>query len=238
MKRSSLLLCWTAVAALIAACADAPTAPSSGALTPGAAFSGGKSDAEKAAEKAAKEAEKAAEKAAKEQEAAARRLAKDEFEALKKEWDRYKKAVEKGNAVATGLRCEPTKSETRTKRIGVKGGTIEVGLHTIEIPEGALTGDVEISASVQAGRSLELDFAPHGLQFRKPVEITFDYAHCVVEDAQALNVLYVGTGWRILETMPSTDKRGTRRISALTDHFSGYMVSTGRSMASEEDAGF
>ncbi|MGZ8490999.1 MAG: hypothetical protein ACXWZS_02215 [Gemmatirosa sp.] len=242
MSRSHLLRRSTVLAAvMLAACADAPTAPgavdASSPLTPHGASLGGKDEAPSEKD-LAKEQEKAAKEAAKAQEEAVRRLAKEEYERVKKEWEGYKKAVEKGNARAEGLRCEPSKGESRMKRIGAKGGSIEVGLHTIEIPAGALASDVEITASVQAGRFVELQFAPHGLQFRKPVEITFDYSHCIVAEAQALNVVYVGNGWRIFETMPSTDKRSMRRIAALTDHFSGYMVSTGRSAGDDEASGF
>lgn len=224
--RAGAVLGGVALGALLSACIDSPTGPRT--LSPSGSLS---------ASKAAPTAEalaKAAEKAAKAQEESERRLAKAAFDSLKKEWDRYKKSVEKGDAMAVGLRCEPSKGEYGVKRIGPKGGTLDVGLHTIEIPAGALAQEMDIGASVKPGASVELEFAPHGLQFRKPVEITFDYGKCVVADGDALDVVYVGTGWRILETMPSTDKRGAHRITALTDHFSGYMVSTGRRDTVEE----
>ena len=221
------------VGSLLAACADAPTGPRMAA--PGGALAAGKTEAEKAYDDSVKAAEDAAKteqdsikKADKEQASAARRLAKDEFEALKKDWDRYRHDVEDGDAKAEGLRCEPSKGESKTKKIGTRGGVIALGTSQIDIPAGALASEVEITISQKPGNTTELQFEPHGLRFAKPVELTFDYGHCVVEDAQALGVVYVANGWKLLETMPSTDKRSAHRISALTDHFSGYMVSTGR----------
>ncbi len=183
--------------------------------------------AAKAAEDARKDAAEAAEKAAADSARAAKRLSKEEYERLKDEWNAYKKGVEKGNVKAEALRCEPSQAKAVTKRIGVKGGEIRVGAHTISIPAGALTSDTEITASEPGGPTIELQFAPHGLVFQKPVELSFDYKDCITRSDAPLGVVYVGNGWRVLETMPSTDKRSERRIRALTDHFSGYLVAWG-----------
>lgn len=206
-----------ALAAHLGACADGPSAP----VAPEAPLASKVASSER-------ELEKVAKREAKEQERAARRLEKAEFERLKKEWKAYKKAVESGAEQAVALRCEPTAGISKTKRIGPNGGRIDVGSHSIEIPAGALDAEVEITASVEPGPRTELEFAPHGLQFAKPVELSFDYSKCLVPESQALDIVYVGPGWRLLETMPSSDARGEQRIRALTDHFSGYMVSTGR----------
>jgi hypothetical protein len=215
-----------ALAALLAACADAPSGPRVAA--PGGGLSAGKTPEEQAFDDSVKAVQDSTKKAQKEQTSAARRLAKDEFEALKQDWKAYQHDVEHGTVQAVGLRCEPSNGDSKTKKIGPKGGGITVGAHQIDIPAGALASDVEITVSEKAGNTMELEFQPHGLQFAKPVEMTFNYGRCVVADAQALDVVYVGNGWKLLETVPSSDKRSAHRISALTDHFSGYMVSTGR----------
>jgi hypothetical protein len=87
------------------------------------------------------------------------------------------------------------------------------------------------------GTFLELRFSPHGLKFAKPVEMTFNYSRCTVPADRPLGVVYVGNGFRILETMPSTDKRNVQKMSTLTDHFSGYMMSTGLNESSSTEGG-
>jgi hypothetical protein len=165
-------------------------------------------------------------------------LTQAQFDALRKDWATYKKAVEDGSVKAEALRCEPSQRLTATKRIGAKGGQITLGGHTIDIPAGALASDVDITLEAKPGPFVQLEFAPHGLRFAKPVELTFNYARCVVPADQPLDVVYVAEGFRILETMPTTDRRTVKKMSALTDHFSGYMMSTGRKGADDiSDAG-
>ena len=162
------------------------------------------------------------------------RLSRAAFDQLKSSWGQFQKSTEDGSLKADPLRCEPRQRQTSSRRIGAKGGQVTLGGHSIDIPAGALASDVEISMSVRPGPFMELEFAPHGLKFKKPVEITFNYAGCTVPANAPLDVVFVENGWRILENMPSSDKRSTKRMSALTDHFSGYMMSTGRKGAAVE----
>lgn len=172
--------------------------------------------------------EKALKKAADDSVHNAQRLSQQDFDKLKKDWEKYKKDVESGTVDALTLRCEPFKNQVETRRIGPKGGEIKIGEHVLTIPAGALAADVEISMSQKAGPAVDIDFEPHGLRFAKPVEMSLSYKSCIVPDAAPLGVVYVENGWKILQTMPSTDKRASSSISALTDHFSGYVVAWGR----------
>jgi hypothetical protein len=165
-------------------------------------------------------------------------LTQAQFDALRTNWGSYTKLVADGSTKAEALRCEPAQRASATKRIGAKGGQITLGGgHSLTIPAGALASDVDITMESRPGAFLELRFSPHGLKFAKPVEMTFSYARCAVSADQAVGIVYVGSGFRILETMPSTDRRTTRKMSALTDHFSGYMMSTGLHESDEDQGG-
>ena len=161
-----------------------------------------------------------------------------QFDALKTSWGTYNKALADGTQKAEALRCEPTQRATATKRIGAKGGQITLGGgHSINIPAGALASDVDITMESRPGPFLELRFSPHGLKFAKPIELTFSYARCTVPADKPLSVNYVASGFKILETVPVTDKRAVKKMSALTDHFSGYMMSTGFADANDDQGG-
>ena len=57
------------------------------------------------------------------------------------------------------------------------------------------------------------------------MRVTFDYARCgnVALAAPALSVWYIADDTRdLLEAMPATDDRTTRKITFETNHLSGY----------------
>jgi hypothetical protein len=172
--------------------------------------------------------EKATKKAAEEGAEAQRRIEKEEFELAVKDWKAYKKAVKEGRVAVDLLRCEPQKRVVVQKRIGRKGGDINIGKHKLVVPEGALSEEVEITA-VSSGSSLvDLQFEPHGLHFNEPVQLTLSYEHCILPDAYVNSVVYLGNGNQILEFPPSVDDADADEVTALTDHFSGYAVATRR----------
>ena len=132
---------------------------------------------------------------------------------------------------------------TATRTIGPAGGTLDAGGVSLSIPAGALREDTEITMTVPAGRFLEVDFAPHGLQFDRPATLSFSLAG----SAAALNARSAGglagayfdgdlaTGsFRTLETL-NVRVRGTV-LSYEIEHFSGYCVVSG--MNSQCDCDF
>jgi hypothetical protein len=220
---AGLLATGVAAIGMMTACSDealAPLAPSAAALS---ASKGGPHGAG------------AVQTVTSDKKLAALRLSRPAFDKVAANWSQFKKSVEDGDVKAEPLRCEPKQRAYASRRIGAKGGRVTLGGHTIDIPAGALASDVEISMSVRPGPFMELEFAPHGLKFKKPVEITFNYGHCTVPANAPLDVVFVENGWRILENMPSSDVRGKKKMSTLTDHFSGYMMSTGRKGSVESD---
>jgi hypothetical protein len=72
-------------------------------------------------------------------------------------------------------RTEPlSRDEVVSEYIGHWGGTIRLpraGL-TVTVPRGALNGTTRITVRAPAGDLLGYEFAPHGLQFERPVVLT------------------------------------------------------------------
>lgn len=149
-----------------------------------------------------------------------------EFDRMTQEWKGYEASVKKGIVAADLLRCEPRKRETDTRVIGPKGGEVQVGPHRLRIPAGALDRNVTISAVALSGPIVDVEFEPHGLQFAVPVELRLDYGHCIVPSNEALQVVYLGVGRKIVAEQPSSDHRDLSQVRAVTDHFSGYAVAT------------
>jgi hypothetical protein len=178
-------------------------------------------DPSKAADEAAKRAAKAAQRASKEADKAA-------FDALRDDWRAYKDSVKHRLVEATMLRCEPLPAASASRTIGPKGGELHVGPHRLFVPAGALDAPVVISGATVNGSRREVEFAPHGLTFQKPVRLVLDYDKCLVPAGAALQIVYTGQGNRILAEQPSLDLEELEEVEGWTDHFSGYAVAYGR----------
>jgi hypothetical protein len=72
-----------------------------------------------------------------------------------------------------------------TRRIDARGGLLSVGGALLYIPPGALAAPVEITLSVPKGDEVRADFAPHGLQFRRPALLAFSLAGSGFEAGRA-----------------------------------------------------
>lgn len=177
------------------------------------------------------------EKAAKD---SVKRYNKAQLDSLKRDWQAFKRAVKSGEIEADFLRCEPKPAVAVSKVIGPKGGAFNIGPHKFEVPSGALDSNVTITATAPTSSRDEIQFEPHGLQFNKPVQMTLNYKGCVVPDSAVLGVAYVArdtdSPWvlraRTTERMPAHDDKAATTVTALTDHFSGYMVTWQRGSAS------
>lgn len=161
---------------------------------------------------------------------------KAQLDSLKRDWQAFKRAVQSGDLEADFVRCEPKPTVSVSKVIGPKGGSFNIGPHKFEVPAGALDSNVTITATAPMGSRDELQFEPHGLQFKQPVQMTISYKGCVVPDSAVLGVSYVerqpdspfAVRARTTQRMPAHDDKVATSVSALTDHFSGYVVTWGR----------
>lgn len=132
--------------------------------------------------------------------------------------------------------------------IGKSGGTIEIreaGLKFI-VPSNALVPPsrqktVTITVTALKGNEVAYTFQPHGLQFREPVRIEQEFKGTTAEGNRSLLEGVEGAYFpsvagldpvsgvaSVLEFRPtSVDVTGSR-IKFTVDHFSGYLIASGR----------
>jgi hypothetical protein len=126
------------------------------------------------------------------------------------------------------LACPVREARSFTVTIDQRGA--RYAKHGIEVvvPAGALAGPQQFRVTLPRSPYVEADIDAIGYEhftFLRPVRVTFDYARCgnVVLSAPALSVWYIADDTRdLLEPMPATDDRTTRRITFETNHLSGY----------------
>src|SRR6185436_2481883 len=75
--------------------------------------------------------------------------------------------------------CKPFDEAQRSATIGLLGGTIKIGPHTLVIPPGALLTPKTITARIAKNDySNSVQFSPEGLQFVVPALLTLSYKNC------------------------------------------------------------
>jgi hypothetical protein len=124
-------------------------------------------------------------------------------------------------------RTEPlSRDEVVSEYIGPWGGTIRLpraGL-TVTVPRGALNGTTRITVRAPAGDLLGYEFAPHGLQFERPVVLTQEVSRRSASGG--LEVVYFdGTlqpTVQVLEVLPVVTV-GDVAVFRI-EHFSGYAM--------------
>jgi hypothetical protein len=128
-----------------------------------------------------------------------------------------------------------------TKVIGRAGGTLSLGARvTMVVPAGAVASDVSFSITRVPGMIVAYDFQPHGTRFAVPVRLHLSTAGTVAKllgstarfegayflDPSRLNQT-TGTA-AVSEFRSASVAADGSSISYTVDHFSGWMVSTGR----------
>jgi hypothetical protein len=121
------------------------------------------------------------------------------------------------------LTCSPQPYAVVSTTIGPKGGTIKVGTHQLDIPQGALSRDVRITAEQVTGSTNSLRFSPEGLHFDKKAELTMTYDNCLVVLLQK-KIVYTDEKLKILEVLQSLDLFKKKTVDAEIDHFSRYAL--------------
>jgi hypothetical protein len=131
--------------------------------------------------------------------------------------------------------------------VGPSGGTSShaaTGL-TISVPRGALSSTVTITVTALAGTPVAYGFAPHGLVFAKKVQLSqslsgldvglvssllFQGAHFAGDEPAYTDGLALVT-----ETVSAHVNLLSRTVSFPIEHFSGWIVATGRSGGEESE---
>lgn len=129
-----------------------------------------------------------------------------------------------GSAPAAGeqkrLSCNVVAPLSGSATIGPEGGLLFIGRNVLIVPPGALTRRTEISGTVAAGNEFQIDFQPHGLQFKKPAGLVLDMSSC----ADAPNVVYLDEQGGVLQRITAIFSTWWHIIAAPIDHFSTYAV--------------
>jgi hypothetical protein len=112
--------------------------------------------------------------------------------------------------------------------VGLLGGTMHFGPHTLFIPPLAVLQRTSISATTYAGDTLAVTFQPEGLRFIVPATLSLDYGHCAVQPQSPLQIDYLNSLLtELLSIIPSLDK-GNGNVTGLINHFSVYAGSETR----------
>jgi hypothetical protein len=141
-----------------------------------------------------------------------------------------------------------TRGATAFARIDARGGRITLknaGL-TLIVPPGAVARPTLFRATAIRGDMIAYDFAPHGTRFRVPLVVEqsvrqTDWAKdgtwkpCEAAYFKDVRQLDVRRRTALVdEFLPVTYDRRRGTMSFRVEHFSGYMISTGRSKTQDE----
>lgn len=123
--------------------------------------------------------------------------------------------------------CTPLPAVSRTVRIGVLGGTLHIGPHSLWVPPGALLGSTRITATITPGDSANsVHLRPEGLNFAAPGLITLSYDNCSGKtDLLPRQVVYTSDDLlQVLELLPSVDNPVEHTVTGTLRHFSRYAI--------------
>ena len=105
-----------------------------------------------------------------------------------------------------------------------KGGSVSLGRYQLDFPAGALTEDTEISIRQSSPSSMSLELGPHGIQFDKPVTLSFKTDGISIDEASTvLGVRWFNESTAAWEPI-SEGPVGVTKVSAELWHFSGYDI--------------
>jgi hypothetical protein len=123
------------------------------------------------------------------------------------------------------LTCERQPYAITQQMVGPAGGIIHFGRHSLQIPRGALSSNVLITAEAPSDLAATARFQPEGLRFSRPATLTLDYSSCPLGRLRILKrIAYTTDKLDILSFLLSRDNLLLMRVSAHLEHFSKYAV--------------
>lgn len=125
------------------------------------------------------------------------------------------------------LKCDPMPYASARKLIGPRGGTLQIGPHTLVVPAGALSAPTWIRGQAPTDSVNSVRFFPEGLTFnpKNPARLTLDYSNCsLLRNLLPKRIVYTTERLRVLELLASIDDLLRRKVSANLEHFSRYAV--------------
>jgi hypothetical protein len=128
---------------------------------------------------------------------------------------------------ATGLlSCSNLPYDSTTKTVGIAGGSLSVGPHTLLIPPGALLRPTTITMILPTGLGVNaVKFKPAGLQFLAPAALKMSYANCsLLGKLLPKRIAYTTDNLQILYYLLSLDNLFSKYVTGKLNHFSDYAI--------------
>jgi hypothetical protein len=124
------------------------------------------------------------------------------------------------------LTCSNLPYDSTTQTIGIGGGSLSVGPHTLIIPPGALSKPTAITMTLPTGLGVNaVKFQPAGLQFRAPAALTMSYANCsLLGKLLPKRIAYTTDNLQILYYLLSLDNLLSKDVTGKVNHFSAYVI--------------
>lgn len=124
------------------------------------------------------------------------------------------------------LKCSDLPNASSTQTIGAAGGTLSAGPHTLVIPSGALLRPTTITMTAPTGLGVNaVKFAPEGLQFLAPAELTMSYSNCsLLGKLLPKRIAYTDDNLNVITYLLSLDNLLSKRVTGKVNHFSDYVV--------------
>jgi hypothetical protein len=129
------------------------------------------------------------------------------------------------NTVTGLLQCTPLPYASNSAVIGPDGGTLQIGVHSLTIPPGALSQSVLITGTAPTDNVNSVQLYPEGLQFVHPASLTMSYANCnTLGLLLPKRIAYTTDLLQILSYLISSDDLQHRQVTGQLNHFSRYAV--------------
>jgi hypothetical protein len=124
------------------------------------------------------------------------------------------------------LKCSNLPYASDTETIGVLGGVLRAGPHTLVIPPGALLSPTTITMTAPTGLGVNaVKFQPEGLRFTAPAVLTMSYSNCsLLGKLLPKRIAYTDDNLNILSYLLSLDNLFSKRVTGKVNHFSDYVV--------------
>jgi hypothetical protein len=117
---------------------------------------------------------------------------------------------------------------TGSGTVGIFGGQIKFGPHSLSVPPLAVFQSVKITATTIPGDTIAVSFQPQGQKFLLPPTLSLDYSHCQNRPTAPLTIdLLDDLLGTILDLLPSLDQ-GSGKVTAPIWHFSVYAAAESR----------
>jgi hypothetical protein len=124
------------------------------------------------------------------------------------------------------LQCSDLPYDSTTQTIGIEGGSLSVGPHTLVIPPGALNDSTTITMILPTGLGVNaVKFQPAGLEFRTPAALTMSYSNCsLLGQLLPKRIAYTTDNLQILYYLLSLDNLLSETVTGKVNHFSDYVI--------------